>query len=293
MASPEWQARALSGLADAQYMDCRMATALRHFIDCVDLCEADGLTKIAVPNRVMMGHCRIYTCAFDLALDDMRSAKELALRIGNRHAEMFALDSIGFCLTAAGRYSEAENVQPQALELALALKARRYEAVNLCHSAEVALAKGLRTQALALARRGRETFEQTGPGFAGPMLWGFLALLEDRRKDQEAAIAAGETLLDGGAVGHNHFWFRRYAIERALLLEDWDEADRQADALLVRMADEPLPYSSWVAQRSKILARCGRGEATESDDNALKLILSAAAEADLRIDALTESLRRI
>jgi len=63
--SPEWQARALSGLADAQYMDCRMATALRYFIDCVDPCEVQGLARIAIPNRVMMGHCRIYTCAFD------------------------------------------------------------------------------------------------------------------------------------------------------------------------------------------------------------------------------------
>jgi class 3 adenylate cyclase/tetratricopeptide (TPR) repeat protein len=110
VASPEWQARALSGLADAQYMDCRMATALRHFTECVDLCEADGLTKIAVPNRVMMGHCRIYTCAFDQALEDMRAAKDVAVRIGNRHAEMFALHSIGLCLTAAGRYSDADSV---------------------------------------------------------------------------------------------------------------------------------------------------------------------------------------
>ena len=93
---PEWQARALSGLADAQYMDCRMATALSHFADCVDLCEAHDLTRIAVPNRVMMGHCRIYTCEFDLGLDDMRVALEAAVRIGNRHAEMFANQFDGY-----------------------------------------------------------------------------------------------------------------------------------------------------------------------------------------------------
>src|SRR6202011_5442878 len=86
--APEWQARALSGLADAQYMDCRMATALVHFADCVDLCEANGLTRIAVPNRVMMGHCQIYTCAFDSGLEDMHVALEDAVRIGYRHAEM-------------------------------------------------------------------------------------------------------------------------------------------------------------------------------------------------------------
>ncbi|SFI67339.1 adenylate/guanylate cyclase domain-containing protein [Bradyrhizobium sp. Gha] len=290
--SPEWQARALSGLADAQYMDCRMATALRHFVDCVDLCEAHGLTRIGVPNRVMMGHCRIYTCAFDLALEDMRTAMEVAVRIGNRHAEMFAIHSIGFCLTAAGRYSEADKVQPQALELARTLKARRYEAVILCHCAEVALAKGLRGEALALARRGRDISEETGPGFVGPIVLGLLALLEEQRSDQEAALGAAEGLLERGSVGHNHFWFRRYGIERALLLEDWNEVDRHADALLVRMAEEPLIYASWVAQRGKMLARRGRGEAGETDESALNLVLAAATEIDMRIDALGASLRR-
>jgi tetratricopeptide (TPR) repeat protein len=293
VASPEWQARALSGLADVQYMDCRMATALGHFSDCVDLCEADGLTKIAVPNRVMMGHCRIYACAFDHAVDDMRAGMDVAQRIGNRHAEMFALQSIGFCLSVAGRYAEAHSVQPKALELARTVKARRFEAIILAQCAEVALTNGHRAEALALARQGRDISEQTGPGFIGPIVFGLLALLEEQRSDQEAALSAGETLLGRGAVGHNHLWFRRYAIERALLLQDWDEADRQADALLLRVDEEPLAYASWVAGRGKALARRGRGGATEAAEDELKLILASAADADMRIQALGESLRRM
>src|SRR6202043_3574498 len=46
--APQWQARALRGLADAQYMDCRMATAFSHFAGWVDLCEARSLTLTAV-----------------------------------------------------------------------------------------------------------------------------------------------------------------------------------------------------------------------------------------------------
>jgi tetratricopeptide (TPR) repeat protein len=290
---PEWQARALSGLADAQYMDCRMATALSHFAGCVDLCEAHDLTRIAVPNRVMMGHCRIYTCEFDLGLDDMRIAREAAIRIGNRHAEMFATQSMGLCLTAAGRYAAADDIQVKALEQARTLKARRYEAVILGHSAEVALSKGLRAEALALARKGREISEETGPGFAGPILYGLLALVEDKRKDQEAALAAGEALLGQGSVGHNHFWFRRYAIERALLFEDWNEVARQADALLIRMSAEPLAYASVVAERGRYLVRRGLGEATDMDEEKLRLLSATAAEIGLRIDALGSALRQI
>jgi len=291
--SPEWQARALSGLADAEYIDCRMTTALRHFADCVDLCDAHGLTRIAVPNRVMMGHCRIYRCAFDHGLDDMHMALDTAIRIGNRHAEMFATQSIGFCLTAAGRYAEAEDVQARALEQVRTLKARRYEALILAQSAEIALAKGRRGEAVAMAREGRTISAETGPGFGGSILNGLLALLEDRREDQEAALAAGEALLAQGSVGHNHFWFRRYAIERALRDEDWNEVDRHADALLARMADEPLAYSSCLAERGHILARRGRCEATEADEQRFEQILKGAREIDLRIDALARALRRL
>ena len=212
-------------------------------------------------------------------------------RIGNRHAQMFATQSQGLLLTAAGRYAEAEKFQSQALEQARALNARRYEAVILGHSAEVALSQGRRGEALGLARAGREIANETGPGFAGPILHGLLALLEDEPERQRAALAAGEALLAKGAVGHNHCWFRRYAIESALLRNDWDEAERQADALLLRTADEPLAYASCVAERGRVLARRGRGDATDADDRDLERVLAIAAASDMRVDALGIALR--
>lgn len=291
--SPEWQARALSGLADAQYMDCRISTALRHFGDCVDLCEANGLTRIAVPNRIMMGNCRVYTCAFDHALTDIRAAMESAVRIGDQHGEMLAKYVVGSVFAAAGRYAEAEEGRSEVLQLARKLKSRRFEAGIHTNCAEIALGRGLQAEALAFARAALEISEETGPGFLGPTIFGMLALLEQRRNDQEAALNAGEALLARGSVGHNHVWFRRSAIERALLLEEWNEAERHADALLLRMADEPFSFSTWVAQRGKILARRGRGEATMTDEIELEVIFAAAAEVDFRIDAFGASLRRL
>jgi class 3 adenylate cyclase/tetratricopeptide (TPR) repeat protein len=291
--SPDWQARALSGLADAQYMDCRMASALTHFSSCVDLCEAHDLTRIAVPNRVMMGCCRIYTCEFDRGLDDIRLALQAAVKIGDRHAEMFATQAMGFCLTGAGRYAEADEFVIKGLEQARILKARRYEAGILGQVAEVALSKGQRADALALARTGREISEEVGPGFVGPMLFGLLALLEYSRNDQEAALAAGEALLAQGCVGHNHFWFRRYAIERALLLEDWNEVHHQADALILRMANEPFAYASFVAERAESLAQIGRGQAIDPASEKLKALSMVATSTDMRVDALGVALRKI
>jgi tetratricopeptide (TPR) repeat protein len=290
--SPEWRARALSGLADAQYMDCRMASALSHFSECVELCDAVGLARIAVPNRVMMGHCRIYVCEFDAALEDMRRALEAARRIGNSHAEMFALQSTGLCLTGAGRHNETTEIQAEALEQARKLKARRYEAIILAVCAEGALVAGRAAEALSLARSGLEASDETSPGFVGPILFGLLAILERDPAAQETALAAGESLLAKGAVGHNHFWFRRYAIERALCAGDWDAADRHAEALLKRTAPEPLFYSSYLVRRGQLLARMGRGAASESDSRELYELRSSAAAAGLRLDALGEAMRQ-
>ena len=289
--SPEWRAHALSGLADAQYMDCRMATALELFSECVELNEAAGLTRILTANRVMMGHCRIYLCAFDAGVDEMRRGLEIARRIGNRHGEMFALQSTGLCLTAAGRYGEAANFQAQALEQARALNARRYEAIILGVCAELALGQGSRREALALVREGLAASEATSPGFVGPILYGLLGLIETDRSARGAALAAGEALLAKGAVGHNHFWFRRYAIEAALQGEAWDEADANADALTERTAAEPLPYSDLIIERGHILARMGRGTAGDEDCRELGALRAKAAAADYRIDALGDAVR--
>ena len=77
-----------------------------------------------------------------------------------------------------------------------------------------------------------------------------------------------------------------------MLDEDWDEAERQADALLLRMADEPLAYSSCLAARAHGLARRGRGDATDADEKTLEQALAFAAAADLRLDALGIAVHR-
>jgi class 3 adenylate cyclase/tetratricopeptide (TPR) repeat protein len=292
LGSPEWRARALSGLADAQYLDCRMATARGHFSECVELCDAAGLTRIAVPNRTMIGICRIYLCAFDAALDDMRVALEAARRIGDSHAEMTALHSTGICLTLMGRYDEASEVSSAALERARSLKARRFEANIFVVCAELALAEGHPAEALSLVREGLAASQETSPAFVGPMLFGLSALTEPTPDAQEAALAAGESLLAKGAVGHNQLWFRRYAIERALRVLDWDAAERHSEALLLRMAPEPLPYTTYLARRGQLLARIGRGAARETDAAELSELRLSAGAVGLRIDALGEALRR-
>ena len=291
--SPEWQARALSGLADAQYMDCRMATALRHFADCVDLCDAHGFAAHrraqqrddgALPN--------LYLRDFDQGLDDMRKGLEIAVRIGNRHAQMFATQSLGLCLTAAGRYAEADEFQAEALEQARALNARRYEAVILAQCAEVALSQGRRGEALALARAGREIADETGPGFRG-------------------SDPPGSARLDGGRSRRTERL--RWPPERrcsrkapsATTTSGFDATRSRARCfgrIGTRPKDKPTRCScAWRTNRwptphawrraAHGLARRGRGDATDADEKKLEHALTLAAEADMRVDALGIALR--
>jgi len=153
------------------------------------------------------------------------------------------------------------------------------------------LGQGDRREALALVREGLAASEETSPRFVGPILYGLLGLIETERSAREAALAAGEALLAKGAGGHNHFWFRRYAIEAALQAEEWYAAEAHADALARRTAAEPLPYSDLIVTRGRILARMGRGIARDKDAGELAALRAKAAAVDFRIDALREALR--
>jgi hypothetical protein len=204
---------------------------------------------------------------------------------------MFALYAIGMTLTAAAHYAEAADVPARALEQTRALNARRFEAGALQICAELALWQGNRREAVALLREGLAASEETSRSFVGPGLYGLLGLIETERSAREAALAAGEALLAKGAGGHNHMGFRRYAIEAALLVEEWDAAEVHADALARRTAAEPLPYSDLIIERGHILARMGRGTPRDEDLEELTALRAKAAAVDFRIDALRDALR--
>ena len=154
-----------------------------------------------------------------------------------------------------------------------------------------ALVDGRRAEVLSLVREGLAASEETSPRFVGPTLFGPSALTEPTLEAQDAALAAGEFLAKG-AASHNHFSFRRYAIEHALRVLDWDAAERRSEALLLRTVPEPVPYATYVARRGQLHARIGRAAASESDAAELSELRLRAAAVGLRIDALGEALRR-
>ncbi len=91
---PECEARALSGLGDAQYAQGRMLTALGYFRDCVELSQRAGLVRVEVPNRAMVGHCLIYRNELDRAISEAQAACDTAHKVGLVQNEIFAQESL-------------------------------------------------------------------------------------------------------------------------------------------------------------------------------------------------------
>jgi hypothetical protein len=117
---------------------------------------------------------------------------------------------------------------------------------------------------------------EVGMRYTGSWLLGLLAQITREPAQREAALAQGEQLLRQGCVSHCYFHFYENAVEAALAMGAWDEAERYVRGLEDYTRAEPLAWSDFFIRRGRALARCGRGEraaAIESD------LLGLAAEA--------------
>ena len=90
LGSPEAEARALGGLADAAYAQGKMRSAFEHFSRCVALSREHGFGRIEVANCSMVGFCRIYLNEPRQARDDANAAVRAAALVGQPRAELLA-----------------------------------------------------------------------------------------------------------------------------------------------------------------------------------------------------------
>ncbi len=258
--SPEWRARASSGVGDALYSSCRMRTALAAFQDCVAFCDAHGYGRVALPNRLMMGHCMIYLQRVSEAVPLVAETRTVAMRAGNPHTEMFATQSLGVVMAQSGQTDAAMTYLSDALDRARALGARRYESQLLSQLAECALYQGRRVDSLQLSQNAVAISREAGMGFTGPYALAVLARATDDPSLRAAALAEGESVLRTGSVGHNVVWYYRVAGDAQLEAENWAQAARCADQIHAITSAEPLPLVEFITARIRVLSAVGRGE---------------------------------
>ena len=273
----ELQARALSGLGDALYARGLIASALGYFRQCIALCQEHGLVRIEVPNRYIIGVTRRYMNDFAGAFEDVLAAAQLASKIKNRRAEMYAKMLVGEFLIERGEPDRAAAPLGKSLDIAKSMGNKRFQAYVMNQQARGFLSLDERRNARKLLEEALAISRETGATFIGPRLFGTAALAAENNLERSEALREGEAIVRRGCNAHNVIWFYRDAIDACLDTEDWDGADRYAAALEAYTRPEPLPWSDLFVARGRALAAYGRGK---RDDATLAELQRLRDEAD-------------
>ncbi|MCX4150086.1 MULTISPECIES: adenylate/guanylate cyclase domain-containing protein [Paraburkholderia] len=255
----EQEAAALGGLGDGEYMRGRMMSAHDAFSRCIDLCQCHGFGRIEVANLPMRAITAWFAGETRDGLDAALASVAAAEKVGHRRALVVAHHAAYHCLHDLAEWDRAwEHVGP-ALQHARELKARRFEGEALAFRAELHRVAGRQREALNDIGEALAISRETGMAYLGASYFGVLARATDDVVVFEMALAEGEATLAAGAVSHNHYLFRRDAIDACLDRGLWDAAAAHAAALEDYASREPSPFSGFVVARARALLSYGMG----------------------------------
>jgi hypothetical protein len=259
-----------------------MQTAFRHFSDCVALSREHGFGRIEVANRSMQGFSRIYLNDARQACEDAVAAARAAELIGQPRAQLLG-ETLGvFACYELGDVQAARVHLEQEMRVIRQLGARRFEAQNLEMQARVWLDDGCRGEAVKALREALAISREVGTQFCGPKVLGALSRAVDENDERARLLAEGENLLRLGAVGHNHLWFYRDAIEAMLSARDPAGVLLYVTALEDYTRREPLPWAELFAARGRVLARTLREPADEAVRSELGRVRTELLQAGFR-----------
>ncbi len=290
--SPESEARAFGGLADAEYARGRMRTANGHFQQCIALAREHGFGRIEVANLCMLALTRCYLGEVQDGLEDTLAAVEAAARVNHHRAEMIGCLCVQYMTLETGDWPLLKEYTDRGAVLAERLGARRFEADCLHILARCHVVEGRPKEALDLLRKAITISRETGIGYCGARVLGVIALATDDPDERKRAIEEGEAILRSGAIAHNHFWFYREVMEAALNLGDWSVATSYAQALEDFTRAEPLPWTDFFIARGRALTAFGRGGRDAATIDKLRRLRDEAERVGLTtaLPALDEAL---
>ncbi|HEX2493954.1 MAG TPA: BTAD domain-containing putative transcriptional regulator [Steroidobacter sp.] len=257
-------ARALGGLGDAYYQRGQMLTARNHFAQSIQEARDHGLVAVLLANLPMLGITQTYCGDPISGGESSAEALELARRIGDVRGELLAQLTMSTSLLVRAQFEDCRGRAAAALKLAQQLGARRFQAECMGLMASTSLALGDRPEALQLAEDAVQIGRETGMSYCGPVLLSVVARSTPDARRRAQALEEGEKLLAQGCVSHSYFEFYHNAIEVSLVERAWTDVRRYADDLEAYTAAEPLPLSSALIRRARLLAQVGQGPAKRS-----------------------------
>jgi class 3 adenylate cyclase/tetratricopeptide (TPR) repeat protein len=259
--SAEYEARALGGLANAEYNRGRFISAQGYFDRCIGLSRDHGFGRLIAANLTLRSYVSCWQNDVAGAIAGYREAVRQAALISDPRAEGLALLIGGSFWSLVGDLDEGEKWLRQGLKILRRIGLRLFEGVCLYLLGRVALLRGERSEARKLVEEGIAMLRESESGmtFGGPIALGILALAADDPQQCHRALGEAESILGAGSVGHNYLNFYEDAMEACLQIGDWDGVERYASALEEYTRPEPLPRSDFFIGRGRALAAYGRG----------------------------------
>ena len=259
--SPEVLARALSGLADAEYSRGRIGSAHDYFDQCIEVAQRHGLGRVIAANLSMRGIIKVHLYGYGRAREDMDEAMRLALQTKHLRAETIAC----YCAryeAEAGNHAEANRLLRRAIEICRQIGSRLLEGAYLYSLARSQYYAGKREQARATALEAISCLQSVPAGrtFRVASAYSTLALVTEDPEERDEALAAAETILVEGCLGHNYFDSFEDSISACINANDWDRAEHYAGRLEEYNRHQPSERARLVVAWARLLGRVERGE---------------------------------
>ena len=276
--SPELEARALSGLADAEYSRGHYDSARDYFNQCIDLARKHGYGRVLAANLTMRGYISWHQNDLESTMVDFHEAIDLAVKTHHARAEMIVTLVYSGIQIDLGNLPESEQFVQRAKTISQQLGSRLFEAESYARLSTIELNRGNQFEAYKLARKAVEMLRdsESGMAFWGPCALADLAHATQDTAERRAALDEAEVLLKNESLSHNHMNFYIRAMELCLQIAEWDEVERYARALQDYTAVEPLPRCDFFIARGRALAAFGRGNRDQETMDNIRNLHDAA-----------------
>ena len=282
--SHEDESRALSALGDAEYSRGRLSSAYHYFDQCIHLAREHGFGRVIAVNMSMRAVSSQWLNDVESCAADSRAGLELARKTHDLWADVLHA-TVGARLWAElGDPVEGKEWIAKGLDISRHMRSGLMEGMSVYATARIAVLDGDYLEARKLTEEAMSILSKTESGmtFHGPGVLGLLAIATEDAEQRRAALGEAESMLREGSVGHNHLDFYEDAIETSLRIEEWDEADRYAQALEDYTRPEPLPRSDFFIARGRALAAHGRGNRDQATMIELQKLHDEAASIGLK-----------
>lgn len=264
--NPPAEARALSGLADAEYTRGNVNRAAQLFSEVIALADREGLAAAEIGARGMRGLIGVFLLALDDSRRDLDQSLERAKALGEARASFVIHGGRSLLALMRGEADDALEEGRLALSMATQLGARRFEPPATVFLARAHLQRGERETAYDLLTEARERGRGVSESFWLPACLGTAALAAPDAATRRARLEEGRSSLGPRSPLHTHAGFYAPAIQAAAMDGHWDLVDGLATDYGQYTRENGYGEADIVIARARLLAAQARGEAADTQE---------------------------